>query len=92
MTYADLNIRALLNFTQPISTFLTPSAQLKDSDLTAHVWRCLYDVARQYRESIDVYGTKKSFEWSLVEGEPSIVHVAKRPEPQIPEKVRTGNL
>ena len=30
--------------------------------------RFLYDVARQYRESIDVYGSKKSFEWTLVEG------------------------
>ena len=44
--------------------------KLKDSDLSAHVWRSLYDVARQYRESIDVYGTKKSFEWTLVENEP----------------------
>ena len=35
--------------------------KLRDSDLTAHVWRCLYDVARQYRESFDVYGTKKKF-------------------------------
>ena len=48
----------------------------------------LYDVARQYRESIDVYGTKKSFEWTLVENEPSIVHVAKRPEAEIPEQVK----
>ena len=61
--------------------------KIKDSDLSAHVWRFLYDVARQYRESIDVYGSKKSFEWTLVEGEPHILHVAKRPEPEIPEKV-----
>lgn len=61
--------------------------KIKDSDLTAHIWRFLYDVARQYRESIDVYGSKKSFEWTLVENEPSIIHVAKRPEPEIPEKV-----
>ena len=66
---------------------MTMPVKIKDSDLTAHVWRSLYDVARQYRESIDVYGTKKSFEWSLVENEPSIVHVAKRPEAEIPEKV-----
>ena len=33
--------------------------KFKDSDLSAHIWRFLYDVARQYRESIDVYGTKK---------------------------------
>ena len=61
--------------------------KIKDSDLSAHVWRFLYDVARQYRESIDVYGSKKSFEWTLVESEPHILHVAKQPEPEIPEKV-----
>src|SRR5690606_37579358 len=31
--------------------------KIKDSDVTAHIWRFLYDVARQYRESFDVYGT-----------------------------------
>ena len=61
--------------------------KLRDSDLTAHVWRCLYDVARQYRESFDVYGTKKSFEWTLVENEPHVIHTAKKPEPEIPEKI-----
>lgn len=61
--------------------------KVKDSDLTAHIWRFLYDVARQYRESIDVYGTKKSFEWTLVENEPHVLHVAKRPEAEIAEKV-----
>ena len=53
----------------------------------AHIWRFLYDTARQYRESFDVYGTKKSFEWSLVEGEPHVLHTAKKPEPEIAEKV-----
>lgn len=62
--------------------------KIKDSDLSAHVWRFLYDVARQYRESIDVYGSKKSFEWTLVEKDPHILHVAKRPETEIPEKVK----
>ncbi|MDO7681003.1 MAG: Gfo/Idh/MocA family oxidoreductase, partial [Pirellulales bacterium] len=61
--------------------------KLRDSDLTAHVWRCLYDVARQYRESFDVYGTKKSFEWTLVENEPHVIHTAKKPEPEIPETI-----
>ena len=59
----------------------------KDSDVSAQIWRFLYDVARQYRESIDVYGSKASFEWSLREGEPHTLHVAKRPEPEIPESV-----
>ncbi len=61
--------------------------KVKDSDLTAHIWRFLYDVARQYRESFDVYGTKKSFEWTLVENEPHVLHTAKKPEPEIPQKV-----
>ena len=61
--------------------------QLADSDLAAHIWRFLFDTARQYRESFDVYGTKKSFEWSLIEGEPHVLHTAKKPEHEIPEKV-----
>ena len=71
------------------NTFALESAhiKIKDSDLTAHIWRCLYDVARQYRESFDVYGTKKSFEWTLVENEPHVIHTAKKPEPEIPEKI-----
>ena len=61
--------------------------QIKDSDVAAHIWRFLYDTARQYRESFDVYGTKKSFEWTLVEGQPHILHTAKKPEPEIPAAV-----
>ena len=61
--------------------------KIKDTDLTAHIWRFLYDVARQYRESFDVYGTKKSFEWTLVENESHIIHTAKKPESEIPEKI-----
>ncbi len=66
--------------------------KVKDSDLTAHIWRFLYDVARQYRESFDVYGTKKSFEWTLVENEPHVIHTAKKPEPEIPEKVEVPDF
>ncbi len=61
--------------------------KIKDSDVAAHIWRFLYDTARQYRESFDVYGTKKSFEWTLVEGEPHVIHTAKKPEHEIPSKV-----
>jgi predicted dehydrogenase len=61
--------------------------KVQDSDVVAHIWRFLYDTARQYRESFDVYGTKKSFEWTLVEHEPHIIHTAKKPEPEIPSKV-----
>jgi predicted dehydrogenase len=61
--------------------------KFKDSDLSAQVYRSLFDVARQYRESFEVYGSKKSVEWPLVEHEPLVVHTAKRPEPEIPEQV-----
>lgn len=61
--------------------------KIKDSDIAAHIWRFLFDTARQYRESFDVYGTKKSFEWALIEGEEHILHTAKKPEPEIPQRV-----
>lgn len=66
----------------------TAHITIQNSDLIAHIWRFLYDVARQYRESFDVYGSKKSFEWTLVEGESHIIHTAKCPESEIPKKVK----
>jgi predicted dehydrogenase len=66
--------------------------KIKDSDLVAHVWRCLYDVARQYRESFDVYGSKMSFEWSLQEGKPHILHTAKKPEPEIASEIEVPDF
>ena len=65
----------------------TAHIKFKDSDLTARIYRSLFDVARQYRESIDVYGSKRSFEWTLVEHEPHVLHTAKRPELKIPQKI-----
>lgn len=64
----------------------TTHIKIKDSDLTAHVYRSLFDVARQYRESFEVYGSKKSVEWPLIEHNPLVVHTAKKPEPEIPER------
>jgi predicted dehydrogenase len=61
--------------------------KIKDSDVAAQIWRFLFDTARQYRESFDVYGTKKSFEWTLVEGQEHVLHTAKQPEPEIPSHV-----
>lgn len=61
--------------------------KFKDSDLSGLVYRSLFDVARQYRESMEVYGSEKSVEWPLIEGEELVVHTAKKPEPEIPEKV-----
>ncbi|MFP6700227.1 MAG: Gfo/Idh/MocA family oxidoreductase [Planctomycetaceae bacterium] len=69
--------------------FAVESCHLKiaNSDVSAQIWRCLYDTARQYRESFDVYGTKQSFEWTLVEGQEHVLHTAKKPEPEIPSPV-----
>jgi predicted dehydrogenase len=65
----------------------TAHVKLKDSDVVARVIRSLFDTARQYRESFDVYGSKQSFEWQLVEGEEPVLHTAKKPEPEIPAHV-----
>ena len=72
------------------SPFAVETAHIKvrNSDLSARVLRSLFDTARQYRESIDIYGSKKSVEWPLIEHEPLIMHTAKKPEPEIPEKVQ----
>jgi predicted dehydrogenase len=71
------------------SPFAIESAHvaLHGSDVVARIIRSLFDTARQYRESFDVYGSKQSFEWQLCEGEEPVLHVAKRPEPEIPERV-----
>jgi predicted dehydrogenase len=76
------------------NAFAVESCHIKiaDSDVAAHIWRFLYDTARQYRESFDVYGSKKSFEWTLVEGESHIMHTAKRPEPEIAERVEVPDF
>jgi predicted dehydrogenase len=76
------------------NSFAVESCHIKiaDSDVAAHIWRFLYDTARQYRESFDVYGSKKSFEWTLVEGESHIMHTAKRPEPEIAERVEVPDF
>src|SRR3989449_254283 len=66
----------------------TAHIKFKDSDLTARIIRSLFDTARQYRESIDVYGSKRSFEWTLVEHEPHVLHTAKLPEAKIPKKIK----
>lgn len=73
------------------SPFAVETTHIKfaNSDLSAQVYRSLFDVARQYRESIEVYGSKKSVEWPLIEHEPLVVHTAKKPEPEIPEDVKS---
>ena len=53
--------------------------QLKDSDLAAEITRSLFNTARQYRESFDVYGSKQSFEWTQIEHEDSILFTGEQP-------------
>ena len=65
----------------------TAHIKFKNSDLSARIYRSLFDTARQYRESIDVYGSKKSFEWTLIEHEPHVLHTAKLPEQKIPRRI-----
>ena len=64
----------------------TTHIKFKDSDLAAEVTRSLFDVARQYRESFDVYASKKSFEWKQTEDQSHMIHTGEMPSPvQIPD-------
>jgi predicted dehydrogenase len=58
------------------SPFAVESAllKLKDSDLACEVTRSLFDTIRQYRESFDVYGTERSFEWEQTIGQNPVVY------------------
>jgi len=64
------------------SPFAIESTHIKfrNTDVFAEVTRSLFETARQYRESFDVYASKKSFEWTQVEGEKHIIHTGESPE------------
>lgn len=66
----------------------TAHVKFKGTDVSARIIRSLFDIARQYRESMDVYGDKKTIEWPLVEHERLVIHTAKKPEPKIPRHVK----
>src|SRR5262249_45549862 len=66
----------------------TATFKVRDSDVCAEVTRSLFNTARQYRESFDVYGDRKSFEWQQVENEEPVVHTRGLPESQIPKRVK----
>ncbi len=71
----------------------TATFTIKDSDVVAEVTRTLFDVARQYRESFDATGSKKSFEWQQVENEDPVIHTKSTPEhplsePEIAKRVK----
>jgi predicted dehydrogenase len=66
----------------------TATFKIKDSDVCAEVTRSLFNTARQYRESFDATGDKKSFEWQQVENEDPVIHTRGKPEPEIPQRVK----
>jgi len=71
----------------------TATFTIKDSDVAAEVTRSLFDTARQYRESFDATGSKKSFEWQQVENEDPVIHTKNTPllpltEPEIAQRVK----
>ncbi|KRE63335.1 Gfo/Idh/MocA family protein [Paenibacillus sp. Soil750] len=57
------------------SPFAVESAlfRLRDSDLAMEVTRSLFETAREYVESFDVYADKISFEWQQMEGEEPVL-------------------
>ena len=57
----------------------TATFKIKGSDVVAEVTRSLFDTARQYRESFDATGSKKSFEWQQVENEEPVIHTKSTP-------------
>src|SRR5499427_1312793 len=71
----------------------TATFKIRDSDVVAEVTRSLFDTARQYRESFDATGSKKSFEWQQVENQEPVIHTKSTPEkplsePEIPKRVK----
>jgi predicted dehydrogenase len=64
------------------SPFALESAhiRLRNSPVGCEVTRSLFETARQYRESFDIYCDKVSFEWSQIEHEPAVLHKGETPE------------
>ncbi|THG32818.1 Gfo/Idh/MocA family protein [Naasia lichenicola] len=56
------------------------------SDVGAEVTRHLWAVAREYRESFDVYGATRSFEWSQTEGGSHLMYLGEKVQPiEVPD-------
>lgn len=58
----------------------TATFDMVDSNLCAEVTRSLFETARQYIESFDVYGDKVTYEWPRIEHEPAVLHRGEKPE------------
>jgi predicted dehydrogenase len=56
-------------------SFETAHFRVRNQDLSFEVTRFLFGAQRQYTESFDVYGSKTSFEWQLIEGDEPALHV-----------------
>src|SRR5580692_7212558 len=66
----------------------TATFKIEGSDVVAEVTRSLFDTARQYRESFDATGSKKSSEWQQLENEDPVIHTKGLPEPEIAQRVK----
>ena len=62
----------------------TAHIKIKGNDLSAEVTRSLFDVARQYIESFDAYGSDLSFEWQLISSEEPVVHLGGEDAKHVP--------
>jgi predicted dehydrogenase len=64
------------------SPFAVESAlfKVRNQQLAFEVTRSLFETARQYRESFDVYGDKLAFESTQIENERPVIHLGERPE------------
>ena len=71
-------------------SFESAHFKIRNQDLGFEVTRFLFNAARQYTESFDVYGEKTSFEWQLTEGEDPVLHVGgeKVEKVKIPDYAR----
>jgi hypothetical protein len=58
----------------------TTHIKLRDSNLAAEISRSLYNTAREYVESFDVYGSIATFEWQQLEREDPVVFVGEKGE------------
>ena len=70
------------------SPFAVESAlfKVRNQDLSFEVTRSLFETARQYIESFDVYGDKATFEWQQIDGEDPAVHTGEKPQRvQVPD-------
>ena len=69
------------------SPFAAESVQLtfRDSDVRGEVTRTLFNTIRQYRESFDFYGSKKSFEWEQCVGEGPVIYSGYEEHIHVPD-------